>query len=382
MTLDSEAERAADALARAWDARSYSGWDPYDALSSPFLHRLARSRGLRIAAVQALKRCPVNLRPLLGVPRQAHTKALALFASAYALRAHTKERAEWYDERARRLADLLLARAREDGDGLAWSYDFDVQTRWSFYACGEPNAVATAFAAQALLDVAELGDGGHYRQAVDRAVSYSIRVLARERRGNRYFAYHRGSSAVIHNASLLIAALCLRASSSEGEAAVVARSAVDYAVRSQRGDGTWPYGEEPGLSWVDGFHTAYVLESLWSCTEHGQDEAARAAAERGLAVYLDRLVDPDGAARATIERRYPLDVHAAASGITMLSRLRGLNPRADEVAARMVAWTLARMRRRDGRFAYQQHRLYRNSLPYVRWNDGHMMLALSAYLTR
>jgi hypothetical protein len=39
------------------------------------------------------------------------------------------------------------------------------------------------------------------------------------------------------------------------------------------------------------------------------------------------------------------------------------------------------MRRRDGRFAFHLHRLYRNPIPYIRWSDGHMLLALASYLT-
>jgi hypothetical protein len=39
------------------------------------------------------------------------------------------------------------------------------------------------------------------------------------------------------------------------------------------------------------------------------------------------------------------------------------------------------MRRDDGRFAFQQRRLFRTSVPYARWSDGHMLLALSEYLT-
>jgi hypothetical protein len=38
------------------------------------------------------------------------------------------------------------------------------------------------------------------------------------------------------------------------------------------------------------------------------------------------------------------------------------------------------MRREDGRFIFQRRRFLRNSLPYVRWSDGHMLLALTTYL--
>ena len=47
-------------------------------------------------------------------------------------------------------------------------------------------------------------------------------------------------------------------------------------------------------------------------------------------------------------------------------------------AERILAWTLAHMRRRDGRFAFQRHRRSAaNTVPYIRWSDAHMLLALA-----
>src|SRR5215207_2472109 len=58
--------RAADQLQRA----DYRGWDPFDALASPLfdLPWLRSARLPRLAVQQAVRRAPVNLRPLLRVP--------------------------------------------------------------------------------------------------------------------------------------------------------------------------------------------------------------------------------------------------------------------------------------------------------------------------
>src|SRR5438445_8139606 len=65
----------------------FRGYDPYDALTSPLfrLPVLRSSRWLRLAAQQALKRSPYNLRPLLGIPKGYNpvTLAFVLEASAY-----------------------------------------------------------------------------------------------------------------------------------------------------------------------------------------------------------------------------------------------------------------------------------------------------------
>ena len=65
-------------------ANDWSGYDPYDALNSrvfkalPFLNfKLAR-----LALTQGVKRCPVNLRPMLLVPKTPNPKGIALFLSS------------------------------------------------------------------------------------------------------------------------------------------------------------------------------------------------------------------------------------------------------------------------------------------------------------
>ncbi|MDQ3849452.1 MAG: hypothetical protein M3296_02390 [Actinomycetota bacterium] len=367
-------ERLADALAR----EDYAGWDPYDALSSPALRALARSRRLRQGAIQALRRSPLNVRPLVGVPKQRHTKGIALVASGLASLATT-----FGDEGARltakELAADLVDRAIPAGGGVGWGYDFDVQTRWGYYRRGVPNAVVTAFVAHALLDVAsDSGDEG--AEAARAAVDYACCQLLRESAGERYFAYFAGSRTPVHNASLLLVSLVARCAGPGSSEWHAAQDAVGYSLARQRADGTWPYGEGRGLEWVDGFHTAYVLESLAGWQAVAPAESLQRALERGLGVYVGRLVDPDGAPRATLASRFPLDVHAAASGISMLTTLAPSSPGTIVTAERLLGWVLSTMVRRDGRFAFQRQRLVRNSVPYVRWSDGHMLRALARYL--
>ena len=67
------------------EANEWAGHDPYDALNSgvfkalPFLD----SRFPRLVLTQVLKRCPINARSLLLVPKTQNPKALALFLSAF-----------------------------------------------------------------------------------------------------------------------------------------------------------------------------------------------------------------------------------------------------------------------------------------------------------
>jgi hypothetical protein len=280
------------------------------------------------------------------------------------------------------LAELLAQRALPMGDGVGWGYDFDVQTRWGYYRRGEPNAVVSAFAAHALLDAEELSPQGRFRSLAEKTLAYASEQLLVERQDGRFFAYFAGSKTPIHNANLLIASLFARCKDVGSEQLAAAHDAVEYSLRHQRPDRSWPYAEGTSLRWVDGYHTAYVLRSLSWWDGSAQAPPVREALLSGLDLYLTRLIDRDGAARATLRLRYPLDIHAGASAVWTLSELADYDSRAFPAAGKVLDWTLDNMQRPDGRFAFQRRRLFRNSVPYIRWNDGHMLLALAAYLRR
>jgi hypothetical protein len=309
---------------------------------------------------------------MLGIPRAEHAKALALATSAHA-RLAGLEGGSRDQEAALGLAARLAAKAVRTEAGVGWGYDFDVQTRWGYYRRGQPNAVVSAFAAHALLDA----DADQYRELVGRALDFALAELLVDRNGETYFAYFRGSTVPIHNANLLLAGLVARCE----ESGLLSRAegAVAFTLGRQRGDGAWPYGEGRGLGWVDGYHTAYVLQGLGRWEARTQNAETRAALRRALDYYLERLIDPDGAPRASDRRRYPVEAHAAGTALAALADLGVHDDRCAEAGNRVLAWTLANLRRPDGRYAYRRGRMFLNKVPYIRWSDAHILLGLAAH---
>ena len=370
--------REAEQLSRLLEAQRFRGFDPYDALASPILRRLAVTPLARRAAIQLMKRSPLNIRRVVGVPAQQHTKALALCVSAYALLADLPD-GDRYRTLARALSECLVASALVRDGGVGWGYEFDVETRWGGYAADQPNAVVTSFAGNALLDAAALDDAdGRLREPAELAARYAVTTLFRPTPEGGFFAYYSDTDMEIHNASALVVGLLSRCTPMPTDAADAAERAVASLVAKQRPDGSWPYGEHPRLQWVDGYHTAYILVSLGRWADATGDGAAETALRRGLGYYIANLFDPGGIPRATSTSVYPIDVHAASSAIWALSQLDEWSPAARPLADSVLAWTLDNLRRRDGRFAFQRHRRYRNSTSYIRWNDAHMLLALSS----
>jgi hypothetical protein len=317
--------------------------------------------------MQLHARSPIDFRPLYRRDHPTIPKALGLFG-ATAVRLHELSGQAVYAK----TAEVALDRLSEDVSAGtdAWGYPFDTQTRWGFSPAGNPNVVVTAFGALALLEGAEALGRPEWRKRADRAGRWVLdRLLLRDPTA---FAYHPGSKTIIHNASLLGARLVHATAIPDG------REAVDAAVRltlsAQRPDGSWPYGEGPGLEFVDGFHTGYVLDCLLAVSADHPE--AVTAIERGARYYTDHFFGPQGEAWLWPDRR-PEDAHAAGTGLGTLAGLveRGLaeHELLERVAERVITHTI-----RDGHAVCRRWGRLRTTVRYIRWCDAHVALGLAS----
>ena len=366
MVEAAQARTAADSLSAALEQSDFVGWDPYDALASPAIRAVARAPILRQAVIQGLKVLPVNPRRVLGVPAKENAKALALFVSAYARLARLEPDSR-FAGLALALAERLERRALPSGDGAGWSYPFDVQTRWGYYPSTQPNAVVTSFAAHALMDVEDLAPPGRFSPAVDAALAYARSRLLVEEGEDAFFAYYHGSRVPVHNASLLVASVFTGAARRPRR---LPRFATRFPASGRTGRGLRRAARARLGRRVHRRSSSGVLGS-WA--KERRSPLRSTSSSRAWSIRTAPSV-PTGS-------RYPVDIHSCASSIWALSDLHERDPRALEGAGRILDWTLANMRRDDGRFAFQKRRLFRASVPYARWSDGHMLLALSEYLT-
>jgi hypothetical protein len=365
-TLDSRAAAAALRLLRAASDAGFRGRDPFDALWWPHWPSWVVGGPLRrTALVQLHSRAPVDLRRLYRREHPLIPKALAIFAST-ALRLETcGEGGEEY--RRRGTVALELLDADRTGGDLGWSYHWDAQTRWSFYPAGTPNIVVTFFAAHALADGAEAWGRPDWRERATRAARWVHDEL---RQPSGFFAYHPSSTVLVHNANVLGAALVHELLG----ATEAARRALEPTLRAQRSDGSWPYGDGTNLTFVDNFHTGYVLESL--CRLRELDPAIADAIRRGAGYWLEHFFLGDGTTTLWPDRRWPEDAHATGTALTTLSALveAGFVDRAwlERVASR----ALERMMRGDHAIP-RRYRFGRSRVAYIRWCDGHMALGLA-----
>ena len=161
---------------------------------------------------------------------------------------------------------------------------------------------------------------------------------------------------------------------------------LQFALSAQREDGTWPYSVESRGSWVDSFHTGFVLEALLDLRGWGWN-VPEPALERGYAAYRG-FFDPDGGGRLFRRPKSPYDAHSIAQGILTYSKLAhgaGLpeHERHDgrERALRIARFGLERLWLSDrGYFAHRIERGRRNEQEYTRWVQAWMALGMGVAL--
>jgi hypothetical protein len=364
---------------------NWAGYDPYDGLNSQLFQslRLLNSKWTRLALMQGVKRSPVNFRPLLLVPKTHNAKGLALFLSALVklLRARVIEN----QDEPNRVADLLLELRTRDTPYFSWGYSFDWQTRTELVPRGSPNVICTTFAANALLDAHESGERSQYCEAALKAAQFVLeRLYCSDGEAFACFNYTPLERTQIHNANLLAAALLCRVSNSTGEQKflIPALQAARFSAAKQNQDGSWYYGERerPSQKWIDNFHTGFDLCALRSIGRFAHTNEFEPNVIRGLDYYRSNFFEPDGAPRYFHDRKYPVDIHSAAQSIITLLALNDLNPDNINSACKVLWWTIEHMWDKRGYFYYQQHRWWKNCVPYLRWGQAWMLLALATLL--
>ena len=369
----------------------FAGHDPFDALNSRLFQAtpLAQSRNARLLWTQIVKRSPADVRALVRVPAERNAKGIALFALAQIAnyrRLKTQE-AGW---RVREFLSGLLSMKIAGYSGACWGYNFDWQSRNFFAPRDTPTIVPTAFAARAFIEAGQalrdLADVKAECLKVARSVcDFIINDLPRTVDSEREicFSYAPNSSTNIFNASLLAGEVLATVGTMthEPELIEIAERATRYVVNNQRPEGSWYYGTDQKQSWIDNFHTAYVLFSLKRIIDASSSKQQfQPALERGYQFWKNNFFLAEGWPKYYDDEPYPADAHAAASAIVTFLECREFDREALKLAQNVASWTIQNLRDSRGFFYYQRRRFYTVRKPYMRWTQAWMLYALARLL--
>lgn len=367
-------------------AFDYSGYDPFDGLNSILFEAFpSLKKGLfGLAWIQLNKLSPVNLRPLLMIPRSRNPKGIGLFILGLLEDFRRTGDAEFLNE-ASQLGDWLLEHRSDQSlwKYACWGYHFDWNARAFFVPKGKPNIITTVYVAQALYALGMIKGEQAYIDKAFEAASFIVETLYTEADGRKFFAYIPGEKAFVHNASLWGAAWVGFVGSQKGDykftqiALLVARQSVS----EQRENGSWVYGARHHHQFIDGFHTGYNLEALQVIRDALATSEFDEAIERGLSYYKDKLIEDDGTAKYYDNSPYPLDMHSVTQVVITLLKVSG-KTEDQELARRVINKSISTLYMPNKhRFMYQKHKRFSNKVDYMRWTQAWVYYSF-AYFNR
>ncbi len=361
-------------------SEGYEGYDPFDALMSPIfkLPVFKSNKIIRLGFQQALKRVPVNLRHILGTPKGLNPVTLGLCIQAYARLSQVfKEKLDFYSHQIDYCLQRLVELRSNGYSGSCWGYDFDWEARYARIHAFMPTSVATGIITNALFTNYKLLGSAESLELCTNATKFFLSDLNRAYGddGSYCFSYSPNDTQVVFNASMKGARLLSQVYSITNEQYLMeeAKKVVSFVMKHQRDDGAWSYSEGDTRTWVDNFHTGYVLDCLDEFIRCTGDTEFLPALQRGFEFYKNSFFLEQGIPKYYQDRTYPIDSTAAAQSILTLCRFGQV-----KMASDVAGWMIDSMQDSSGYFYYRKHRFSMNRISYMRWSNAWMFLALAS----
>ncbi len=358
-----------------------AGYDPYDCLKSPLfsLPLLRSGKSVRLAAQQLVRRIPVNLRPLLRIPKGKNPVTFGLCLKAYSsLFPLFPEQKDFYSQQVE-VCLKELTRLRSAGySGACWGYEFDWDARYARIPAFMPTIVATSIVGDGLYHAQRTFGNAEARALLIDAGSFVTRDLQRTWEGDTFcFSYSPRDRQTVINATLKGARLLCQVFSLTSDTKLLedAKATVAFALRHQHADGRWSYSAGDSRTWSDNFHTGYVLDCLDEYSKLSGDRSVVDRIAQGFEFYHKSFFSPEGIPGYYHDRIYPIDATAIAQSILTLTRFGEIS-----LATKVAHWAVRNMQDEDGHFYYRRYRAFTNRISYMRWSNAWMYAALARLL--
>lgn len=382
MELLQNIKQATQLLQQYIEQENYSGYDPYDALKSPLfkLPFFKSNKFIRFAAQQLVKRSPINLRPLLLVPKGYNPVSLGLCIQAYAnLIAVYPEQKDALTQKINLLLDELDNLVPSGFHGACWGYDFDWEARYAKIPAYQPTIVATGFITNALF-IAYLQTKNQKAFALcQSACNFILKDIKRtfDEQQNFCFSYSPFDKQVVFNASMKgVRTLAQVYSITRDEVLKAeAKKAVDFVMKYQRKDGAWIYSTSEVGGWIDNYHTGYVIDCLHEYMIHCNDNSYQSNLEKGLDFYLQNFFENNTIPKFYDKKTFPVDCTAAGQSLLTLSRFHKT-----ELALNVAQYMIQNMQDKKGYFYFRKYPNNTEKISFMRWSNAWMFAGLCAVL--
>ena len=292
-----------------------------------------------------------------------------------------------YYQRAVHFLEVLEATRCQGQKHYAWGYPFDWVGIGGTVKAETPLITTEPYVYEAFSYVYEIDKDQKWReimQSLARHASedyFDYETSPRASRGS-YSPTPEPSGKGVVNASAYRAFLLTKAAEdfSEGKYRKQAERNMHFVLESQNADGSWYYAMDGKRSFVDHFHTCFVMKALAKIERLTGDSHCTKAIERGVEYYVKYLFDEAGlpkpfskAPRLTIYRR---ELYDYAECINLVTLLRGRFPELEHRLETVLDDITARWQRPDGSFRSRHLLLGWDDVPMHRWAQAQLFRSL------
>lgn len=361
------------------EANDYCGYDPYDALKSKLLSRKGKysSSITGFLLQQFIKRFPLNLRPLLFIPKGHNPVTMGLCIRAYtdlALAGIIDE------EEAKGLIKALIIRLEamipEGYHGSCWGYDFPWQSRYFSVQAFQPSVVATGIIIHGIYEYFKWSGDRQAAEHCKSAAAFVMKDLNRidETDDSLCFSYTPFDRYAVYNANMKAVRLLAQAHSLQPSELMIdtADKAMRYTMEAQNSDGSWYYASGSKGRWIDSYHTGYVLECGHAFETLSGNREWHETINKGYTFFHEHFIAEDGGPKFFHNRDFPIDCTSASQIILTLAQFGN-----KEEATQVALFMIREMQSKTGNFYFRKYHSFTRREAFMRWSDAWMFAGLS-----
>ena len=373
----------------------WSGFDPYDIKGTKLFRYLTKLgtdspghlKGFRKIIFKLEHDYPRMMRRIFCVKKSINPKGMGLFAQSYIL-LYQRSNDQRYKNKALFCLDWLLDNVSTGYSGKSWGYPHDWQTKILIPRL-TPSAVVSKIVGDAFWSAYQnFGDPSYLESCID-ICEFFVNDLNIDQINQDVicFSYTPLDDFHVHNANLMVAEFLARTGSEIHNDYYVdlGNKAANYALLEQNKDGSLYYWggvqDHYNPKHIDHYHSGFEMRSLlglWNTTNHQRYLIALRSYYDFYKKNLLQNINGDAIPRRTPNQTFPVDVHACTESILLNTVVVKIFPESLDLLNGVLNWTLKNMQTNEGWFIYEFNQNGRIiSIPYHRWGQAWMMLALA-----
>lgn len=293
---------------------------------------------------------------------------------------------EKYYKRAVHFLEVLEQTRCPGYSDFCWGYPFDWETSGGTIRCETPLITTIPYVYEAFSQVYAIDRDQRWRQVM-RSIAEHVLTSYRDTETGpeaTTCGYTPSPTDVggVVNASAYRASVLSQAASdfSDERYRAVARRNMNFVLSAQNADGSWFYSTDGRRSFVDHFHTCFVLKALAKIEQLTVNAACTASIDKGVTYYVRSLFDEEGvpkpfskAPRLTVYRH---ELYDYAECLNLCTLLAGRDSMLDRRGETALSDVLLRWQKKDGAFRTRQLLMGWDNVPMHRWAQSQMFRSL------